>query len=281
MVNVDFYTNPREFLKKAGAFLEKDEVEHNLILTLCRTADKKKADIRCGIVTDEDGIVLAAVQTPPHNLVLSKAAHADVGPLVEKLIKNKAKFPGIVGPSDIAGAFSNKWSETTGQKPVEYMDQIIYSLKSVHMPSVDGQLRMAGAADVKLVAQWISEFSKSALPKAEQISDKDAKAQADDLVKNGRMAFWMVKGKPVAQASASGTDKVARINRVYTPPENRGKGYASAVVAQLSKMQLEIGHKKCCLYADARNTQANSIYRKIGYEFAGRSSLYVLGNKAA
>ena len=85
-----------------------------------------------------------------------------------------------------------------------------------------------------------------------------------------------MKGKPVAQASFTGTDRVSRISRVYTPPENRGHGYASAVVANLTKLQLDQGKKMACLYADARNTAANSIYRKIGYEFAGRSALYVL-----
>ena len=141
---------------------------------------------------------------------------------------------------------------------------------------MEGKLRFAVPDDVKLVTEWISAFSKSSLPKADQISAKAAKLQAEELVKSGRMAFWTVNGKPVAQASVSGTDTIARINRVYTPPENRGHGYASAVVAHLTKLQLDQGKKKCSLYADARNTRANSIYRKIGYEFAGRSSLYIL-----
>ncbi len=282
MIQVDFQTNPRDFLKKCGAFLERDEVEHNLMLTLCRNAEKKlnkgeKADIRCSILTEDGDFVLAAVQMPPHNLVLSKSNHPDVGQLAEAMAKNKFTFPGIVGPSDVTTVFSERWTELTGQKSIEYMDQIIYVLKNVILPpSVEGEMRFAGAGDVKLVTEWISAFSKSALPKAEQISDKDAKLQAEDLVKSGRMAFWVVKDNPVAQASISGTDGVARINRVYTSPENRGKGYASAVVAHLSKQQLDQGKKMCCLYADARNPVSNSIYRKIGYEFAGRSSLYVL-----
>lgn len=282
MIQVDFQSNPRDFLKKCGAILAKDAVEHNLILTLCQNAEKKlkkgeKADIRCSILSDDDDFVLAAVQTPPHNLVLSKASQIDIQKMAETLAQNNYTFPGIVGPSDVASIFSAQWTALTGQKFSEYMDQIIYVLKNVVPPAgVDGAMRFAKKGEEDLVAQWIFAFSKSALPKAEQISEKEARKQAEDLVKAGRMAFWTVKGKPVAQASVSGTDDIARINRVYTPEENRGKGYASAVVAHLSKMQLEDGKKMCCLYADARNTKANSIYRKIGYEFAGRSSLYVL-----
>jgi predicted GNAT family acetyltransferase len=282
MIQVAFQNNPRDFLNECGAALEKNEVEHNLILTLCQNAEKKlksgdKADIRCSVVTNDNDFVLAAVQTPPHNLVLSKSSQPDVEQLAETLAKNNFTFPGIVGPSDVTGIFSDKWKSLTGQKSVEYMDQIIYVLKNVVLPPpVEGEFRFAGTDDMKLVTEWIAAFSKHALPKAEQISDKNAKLQAEELVKSGRMALWSIKGKPVAQASVSGTEGVARINRVYTPPENRGKGYASAVVAHLSKLQLEQGKKMCCLYADARNNSANSIYRKIGYEFAGRSSLYVL-----
>jgi len=282
MLQVAFQSNPRDFLDRCRAFLEKDEIEHNLILTLCQNAERKHArgedaDIRCVILTDSGEFVVAAVQTPPHNLALSKSARPDIDQLVETLVKNKFTFPGIVGPSDVTSAFAEKWTELAGQQPIEYMDQIIYSLKSVLLPPpVEGALRFAGPDDVKIVTEWISAFSKSSLPKAEQISAKDAKLQAEELVSGGRMAFWAVNGKPVAQASVSGTDTIARINRVYTPPENRGHGYASAAVAHLSKLQLDQGKEMCCLYADARNTKANSIYRKIGYEFAGRSSLYVL-----
>lgn len=282
MIQVAFQSNPRDFLDKCGSVLEKDEVEHNLILTLCQNAEKKlksgdKADIKCSIVTNDNDFVLAAVQTAQNNLVLSKSSQPDVEQLADTLVNKKFSLPGIVGPSDVTSIFSDKWTALTGQKSVEYMNQIIYVLKNVILPPViEGELRFAGKDDVKLVTEWISAFSKHALPKAEQVSAKDAKLQAEDLVASGRMALWTVKGKPVAQASVSGTEKVARINRVYTPPENRGKGYASAVVAHVSKLQLDQGKKMCCLYADARNTGANSIYRKIGYEFAGRSSLYVL-----
>jgi hypothetical protein len=282
MIQVAFQSNPRDFFDRCGSFLEKDAVEHNLILTLCQNAEKKRAkgeaaDIRCVILTDSGEFVVAAVQTPPHNLVLSKSSRLDVEHLAETLAKNKFTFPGIVGPTDVTGIFSEKWTTLTGRKSIEYMDQIIYVLKNVLLPPpVEGELCFAGHDDVKLVTEWISAFSKHALPKAEQISARDAKLQAEELVKAGRMAFWSVNGRPVAQASVSGTDEVARVNRVYTPPENRGRGYASAVVAHLSKRQLDQGKKMCCLYADARNPVSNSIYRKIGYEFVGRSSLYVL-----
>jgi predicted GNAT family acetyltransferase len=55
------------------------------------------------------------------------------------------------------------------------------------------------------------------------------------------------------------------VNAVYTPPEQRRKGYATAAVAALSGMLLAAGKDFCCLYTDVANPTSNSIYRKIGY----------------
>lgn len=282
MKQVDFQNNPRDFLNKCGAFLEQNEAEHNLILTLCHSAEKKlkkgeKVDFRCSVLFNDNDFVLAAVQTPPHNLVLSKSGQPEIDALAEMLAANDFRFPGILGPSDVASAFVNKWTQLTGQKSIEYMDQIIYVLKKTLLPPpVDGKLRFAKMEEAPLIAEWISAFSKDVLPKGEQALGEEALRRAEERIKEERLAVWTVKNKPVAQAAFASTDNVARISMVYTPPEHRGHGYASAAVAHLSQMQLEQGRKMCCLYADARNPVSNSIYRKIGYEFVGRSSLFVL-----
>lgn len=52
---------------------------------------------------------------------------------------------------------------------------------------------------------------------------------------------------------------------VYTPPYERGKGYATSIVAQISQLALDKGFIKCVLYTDLANPTSNSIYQKIGY----------------
>ena len=59
----------------------------------------------------------------------------------------------------------------------------------------------------------------------------------------------------------------ARVGPVYTPPERRGRGYASALVAALSQQQLDEGRAYCVLYTDLGNATSNSIYQNVGYEF--------------
>jgi hypothetical protein len=55
------------------------------------------------------------------------------------------------------------------------------------------------------------------------------------------------------------------INLVYTPPDQRGRGYASACVAHLSQRLLDSGYERCTLFTDATNRTSNHIYQEIGY----------------
>jgi predicted GNAT family acetyltransferase len=55
------------------------------------------------------------------------------------------------------------------------------------------------------------------------------------------------------------------ISFVYTPPQFRDNGYATACVAKLTQTLLSSGYKFCALYTDLTNPTSNSIYKKIGY----------------
>lgn len=56
-----------------------------------------------------------------------------------------------------------------------------------------------------------------------------------------------------------------RINLVYTLPDLRRRGHATAAVAALTKRMLDSGGRYCCLYSDLANPTSNSVYRRIGY----------------
>ena len=66
---------------------------------------------------------------------------------------------------------------------------------------------------------------------------------------------------------------VVRVGPVYTPPERRGRGYASALVATVSADVRAAGHR-CILYADLLNPTSNSIYRNIGYRAVAEGLAY-------
>jgi predicted GNAT family acetyltransferase len=61
------------------------------------------------------------------------------------------------------------------------------------------------------------------------------------------------------------TPNGARIGPIYTPPELRRRGYASALTADLTQMLLYRGSRFCFLFTDLANPTSNSIYQQIGY----------------
>jgi predicted GNAT family acetyltransferase len=56
------------------------------------------------------------------------------------------------------------------------------------------------------------------------------------------------------------------VNLVYTRPQLKKKGNATACVAALTQRMLDSGKRFCCLYTDLTNPTSNLIYRKIGYQ---------------
>jgi predicted GNAT family acetyltransferase len=80
------------------------------------------------------------------------------------------------------------------------------------------------------------------------------------------LVLWDDDG-PASLAGFGGhTPNGIRIGPVYTPPERRGRGYASALVAELSAELLSQGRRFCFLYTDLADPTANRIYERIGYE---------------
>jgi predicted GNAT family acetyltransferase len=78
--------------------------------------------------------------------------------------------------------------------------------------------------------------------------------------------LWEHGGKAVAFAGVAGpTPSGIRIGPVYTPPEHRGHGYASNLVAAASQRQLDAGRRFCFLFTNLANPTSNRIYQLLGY----------------
>jgi predicted GNAT family acetyltransferase len=72
------------------------------------------------------------------------------------------------------------------------------------------------------------------------------------------------------------TGGVVRIGPVYTPPDRRARGYATACVEALSRSIVDAGDT-AILYTQLANPTSNGIYRRIGYEPVLEVLRYELG----
>ena len=72
-----------------------------------------------------------------------------------------------------------------------------------------------------------------------------------------------------------GNGGVSRVQLVFTPPELRGHGFASACVAVVTARELAAGRTPM-LYTDLTNPTSNAIYQRIGYRWVTEAvSLYL------
>jgi len=85
-------------------------------------------------------------------------------------------------------------------------------------------------------------------------------------IEGGRVFVWEDEsGQPVHVTAASQPSYgVSRIGPVFTPKEHRGRGIASAAVAEVSRLLLASG-ERACLFTDQANPTSNKIYEALGY----------------
>jgi predicted GNAT family acetyltransferase len=131
---------------------------------------------------------------------------------------------------------------------------------------VPGRLRRATGADRELLTEWFVAFAAEAL--GENVNPQAAGRSVDAYLGTEGMGLYLWEdGRPVSIAGRSRpTPNGVTVNYVYTPPEHRNKGYASACVAALSQLLLEEGYRYCFLFTDLANPTSNKIYEAIGYE---------------
>lgn len=100
-----------------------------------------------------------------------------------------------------------------------------------------------------------------------EVASRDASSWADTRIANRRVRFWeTLDGTPVSMAGV--TPVVAgqiRVAPVYTPAHLRGRGYAGAVMVEVSRAALAAGAAEVLLFADLANPTSNGLYQRIGY----------------
>jgi predicted GNAT family acetyltransferase len=261
------FTDPQAFNELIAVVLASQERENNLLLGIVRNlVEKPDAASHMVAVAAGTETVCAAVMTPPFNLVLSTGPASAVQTLIDHLDEAAIRLPGVVSVAAMADAFASAWRRRDGSKVHLGIDMRLYALGAVpQLPEISGSLRAATTADIPLLIDWSSKFFLEAnLQEAER---DFFVAHLDDMIARPRLWLWNDGGQPVCMVGHSGTTpRTARIGPVYTPGALRGRGYATAAVAELSRRLLADGRTWCLLFADVANPTSTGIYRRLGYE---------------
>ncbi len=265
------FSDPREFLQRAEAFLIEREAEHNLIFGLTNTLIQDPdvyPQFYLAVVEDAGKITLVAIRTPPHNLIISHVAHPNALAVLANDIQNVyGVLTGVIATVPLGKTFADLWQSMNRQPYHRNMRERIYQLSHVNpVTGIPGTFRVATPHDRLLMIQWFAAFRQEAMGVVDN-SDVPQVVDRYFVSETRKMYLWEHDGEAVSMAGRGGpTPNGIRIGPVYTPPEFRKKGYASACVAALSQLQLDTGRKFCFLYTDLSNPTSNKIYQEIGYE---------------
>jgi predicted GNAT family acetyltransferase len=277
-----------EFLVEAQPALEANEAANNLMyglaLRLQRAPERIKIPPYFAVVRRKRGLQVAALMTPPHNLVVFSSDDdysAEAFDLVARnLRQDNWPVPGVLGPREAALAFAKVWQQLSNQPYEMGMHERVYELRKViPPPQPSGRMRVATSADLEIVTQWLYAFHLEALPD-ELPSMEEARETAEIKISDQDLYLWE-DGQPVAMAGrARPTPNGCCIGPVYTPPELRGHGYATALTAGLSQIVLDSGKQFAALFTNLSNPISNSIYQKIGYRPVCDFDLYTFRTAA-
>jgi RimJ/RimL family protein N-acetyltransferase len=143
----------------------------------------------------------------------------------------------------------------------------------VPQPLVAGELRVRhpATAELALLVGWRVSFSVEALG-APETAELRRVSQADIRLQRERGADWvLVAGdRLVAYAAFNAMlPEIVQIGGVWTPPAERGRGYARSVVAGALLAAGTHGVRRAVLFADPANDAARRAYCSIGFRIVG------------
>jgi GNAT superfamily N-acetyltransferase len=276
-----------EFLDTVGSFLRAERARNTVLLTVAEAARAdpgryaapradpgRYAAARVpghadslplfGWWTAEGVVGGAFLHTPPFPVLLTGVPTSAASELAAKTLAGRP-LTGVNAYDQVATAFAAAWADGTGGQVALHRRMRLYRLAELVWPDPlpAGAPRVAGSEDAAMLTDWVNAFANE----VREAEGADHAAEVRVRLRDGGFTLWETAEGPVCVAGC--TRQVAsmvRIGPVYTPPRWRGRGYASAATAEVSRAALAAGADEVLLYTDLANPVSNSIYQRIGYQ---------------
>lgn len=272
-MNVIQYSHASEFLDATSDHLMKNEAANSIIYSYAVNQTKgieSAMSTRFYAVLEDHKPVLPAMFTAEVWPLLTDGPDEAARLLARYLFAIHPAITGVTGPKDASLAFADEWEDLSWCDLEIHHNARLYDCNIVAgIEFAEGKGRQATIDDFELVKKWRYAFREDANT---PLGTSDS--QIANHLKQSRYYLW-VTDQPVSMALyARETGSTGMIGAVYTPPEHRNHGYATAVTAAVTQAILDSGKKYATLYTDLDNPTSNSIYIKIGYRPIMDSTLW-------
>lgn len=190
-----------------------------------------------------------------------------INDLCNKLKEDKLRA--ISGRTKFVKYFAEQYSKMLGVSYELGLGMEAYECPKIIKPKgVQGKLIKAELKHTDVVADFCVGFVYWCF--GVTVTKESQIPAAREMIESGNLFLWEVNGEICSMANiAHRSKRHARLNNVYTPPEQRKKGYASAIVAELCSKVNDEGLIPM-LYADVKNPDSNKVYKGVGFKERGR-----------
>ena len=180
------------------------------------------------------------------------------------LAANGVVVPSVIGETAACDAFAAQWRVVTGQRHgtgMRMRHHVLTTQRPVATP--DGTMRPAQIGETPwLVRHALAFAAEVRLPdKPEHLCASVARRVA-----GGDLRVWESEGIAAFASSVAVGTQSARVGLVYTLPDRRGRGFATALVAAIVRERLDAGVRRVFLVTDRDNPTSNALYARIGFE---------------
>jgi predicted GNAT family acetyltransferase len=260
------------YAERTEALLTSSPAEHTVSLTVIETvrAGRRWSDepMLFGWYEEAGEVRGAVFRTPPFEWLLAVVPEEATADLVAVLRSANADVPGVNG--DVAGVdrFAAAWTAATGQRATITLALDLYELGTLRHPDPPpaGRARPAEEADLDVAIRFYTGFQDEV-----PTPSTDVLPLVRERMDDRRLWLWE-DGAGVVASLAARTAAVAGVSRiapVYTPPEHRRHGYATAVTAACTADALARDAERVVLYTDVADPSANAMYQRIGFRPIG------------
>jgi RimJ/RimL family protein N-acetyltransferase len=281
MPDLVFFDDPHSFLAVAGDHLAAEPVLSTVVASVTQRAAAGELPPSPGprwwVVARERGAIVGSgmrtAPTPPYWLYLLPMPDEAAIALARALHERGEEVLAVNGALPAARIVAEETARLVGGTAFVDERTRLHALGDLVEPAgvVPGRLRLATPADVDLALEWFAAFETDAAEQAGRPGSHGPIEPQDEpmmlaRISQERLWFWEdADGQRVHLTGANlPSFGVARIGPVYTPKEERGRGYAGAAVAGVSRLLLDRGDR-VCLFTDQANPTSNRIYEKLGY----------------
>lgn len=282
-LRLQFWTDPAEFLAAAAGHLAVDPVLSTVVTTIAHRAQSQRADgipqpdrDWWAVVEDGSGAVVgAAMRTAPFVpyplFVLPMPDDAAVA-LARACHERGEEVLGVNGALPAAQLCAAELARMGGGRVEVAQHTRLHELGELVQPApVPGRLVVGTENDVDLATDWFAAFmgdadEQAGRPRGASAHEAPERPEMLRRLRDGLIWFWVDDtGSPVHLTAANPPSfGVARLGPVYTPPCQRGRGWASNAVAEVSR-RVRGGGARVCLFTDQANPTSNKIYAALGY----------------